>query len=261
MRSAVAGFSQFHDPPGALASARAKLGAQLRLAESLQSGGEWTPSIIDARNNNPVTQTDADRRTAVGASANGLATMVFDGSDVHVWPLISANNATAKLGFWIWYKPATVAGVQRLITVMAVAGASENKLALYANGSTLVGEFYIPGTGGAAGRFFTSAASTLTAGAWHSIYWRYNSSLGGDANVALWVNAVSKSLTPANLGAGGTLTTLTAPTGSFVIGGNNNSDTPTQPIANGGEMRDPATFLDDLNQAEIEAWDRFERAA
>lgn len=236
-----------------------KVVSWLRLASSSQSGGEWTPSIVDVINaGNPVTQTDTDRRTAVGASANGLPTMVFDGSDVHVWPLSnSINNMTTKIGYWWWYKPATVTGTQRQLTVASTGGASLNKIQTYASGATWRTEIYISGNNGRVG---TTPAATLTAGAWHALYLQYDSSRGGDANLVKYINGVAQSLTMVDQGAGGTLTVLQQPTGNMIIGGFNDSDTPTNPIVNLGEWG-PNVFIfnDNLTAAEIAAILAFER--
>lgn len=217
-----------------LASALAKCSAVLDLRASLQSGGEWTPSIVDSRNSNPVTQTDADRRAAVGAAANGLPTAVFDGTDVHVWPLIAAINSATVQSFLFFYKPATVSGVQRLLTIgLATGGASAEQFQLYANNDTIRAELYATNS---TGRVLTSGAATLTAGAWHAICPQYDSAVGGDGCYSLHVNAAAKSLSGTNIGAGATLGTRPTPTGNALIGGFNNQDAVTQPIANGGEI-------------------------
>lgn len=231
-----------------------KLTAWLRLRASSQASGEWT-SIVDVLNpGNPVTQTDADRRAAVGADANGLPTMVFDGSDVHSWAITAANNNRSAIGWWLQYKPATITGVQRLLHINA-GGA---QIQFYQNGSVLTAECY---TNGAAGRFGSTASGTLTAAAWHRIYLRYKNQ-GDDTSLAIYVNAVAKTLTYGNLGGGAALALLNATSGSMLIGGASDSDTPTQPIANGGQLG-PDTYVlqDDLSAAEITALDAFDRAA
>jgi hypothetical protein len=228
-----------------------KVSGWLRLAASQQSGGEWTPSIVDVLNpGSPMVQTGVNRRAAVGVSANGLPTMLFDGTDIHLWPQAPALSSTTKVGLWFWYKPATVAGVQRLwACVNGQLGCSTERLQFYANGSTLRCEAYITN---ANGRTFDTSAATLTAGAWHAIYLQYDSSRGGDANLAIFVGGVSKALTPTNIGAGGTLTVLQAATGSASVGGVVDSDTPVQPIVNGGEIGpNIIPFNDNLTAPEI----------
>lgn len=205
----------------------------LRLAVSQQSGGKWTPSIIDVANSgSPMVQTVAVRQTSVGASLNGLPTMVFSGTNVHLWPQSPAHSATTKVGIWLWYKPATVAGIQRLYTVAAgVSGSATNRLQLYATGDKLQCECYISGVDG---RFGTTPAATLVAGAQHPIYLQYDSSRGGDPNLQIWVNGVSQTLVFGNLGAGGALAALPAASGNALVGGGTDSDTPANPIVVGG---------------------------
>jgi hypothetical protein len=226
----------------------------LRLDASLESGGEWE-EISDVLNGaSPVTQGDSDRRSAVGTSANGYPTAVFDGTDVHVWPLTAANNGTTKLGFWIWFKPASVASVQHLVSIVSPT-ASAQKLDIYANNAQVFCECYISGTAGRFGR----TGNVLSAGAWRAIYVQYDSNRGGDANLAIFIGGVSQSLTYGNLGAGGTLTTLPVVTGNALIGGLTNSDTPSQPIANGGEIGPNLfAFSDNLTAAQIAALLLFE---
>ena len=231
----------------------------LRLAASVQSGGEWT-SLVDVLNSNPAVQADADRRCAVGSSANGLSTMVFDGSDMYQWPLSATiNNMTAKLGFWLWFKPATVASVQRLVNITIATGAAATleKLSLYANNRTLVCEVYATN---ATGRVFTTTTNVLTAGVWTAIYMQYDSSRGGDANYALFTDGVSRANNGANIGAGATLGALQAPTGNALLGSFNNSDTPTQAIDTGGEFGpNPAiSFNENLTAQQIAGFLAFE---
>lgn len=226
------------------------LSGWLSLAQSSQSGGEWTPSIVDMLNaGSPMVQTDTDRRAAVGASANGFPTMVFDGSDVHLWPLDPAHSSTTKVGIWFWYKPATVAGIQRLYSVASgVAGATNNRLQLYGFNAALNCEAYASGN---IGRFGTTP-NVLVAGAWHAVYLQYDSSRGGDANLAIFVGGVSQVLTNGNVGAGAALATLPTSAGSALVGGATDSDTPTQPIANGGQIGPNIfAFNDNLTAAEI----------
>ena len=162
--------------------------------------------------------------------------MVFDGSDVHVWPLAAGtNNRTDTLGFWIWFKPATAASVQRLLNITIATGAAVTfeKLSLYANNRTLVCEAYITN---ATGRVATTATNVLTAGTWTSIYLQYDSSRGGDANLAMYTDGTSRSLNYANIGVGGTLGALQSPTGNCLIGGFSNVDATVQGIDTNGEL-------------------------
>lgn len=231
----------------------------LRLAASDQSGGEWTPSIVDVLNaGSPMVQTDVDRRAAVGSSANGLPTMVFDGSDVHLWPQSPAISATTKQGIWLWYKPGTAVGQQMLLTCASNGslGSDNRRLTLFGLNAALNVEAYITDT---AGRSF-SMASVLAAGVWIAIYVQYDSSRGGDANMAVYLNGVLQSPTVSDIGVGGTLTTLQAASGSATVGANNDSDTPVVPIANGGQIGPNIfAFNDNLSLDEIAALMKFER--
>jgi hypothetical protein len=230
----------------------AALSGWLRLTSSGQSAGEWTPSIVDIINpGSPMVQTDVDRRAAVGTSSNGYPTMVFDGTDVHLWPQSPAHSSTTKVGIWLWYKPATVSGLQVLYAVSNnIAGSTTARLSMYAQGTDVVVSAMITNANGRQGN--TSVAGALAAGAWHAMYLQYDSSRGGDANLALFINGVSKALTYFDIGAGGTLGALQAASGSATIGGASDSDTPTIPIANGGEIGPNIfAFNDNLTASQI----------
>lgn len=230
-----------------------KVSAWLRLAASTISSGEYD-AVVDVLNSNPTNQADADRKPAAATAANGLPVMTFDGSDVLVWPITAQNYITTKLGYWLWYKPATVAGQQTLLKP-PLSGANVN---LYGSGSQIQVEIYM--TPGSTGRFANCAALSLTAGAWHSIYMQYDSSRGGDANVVFYVNGVLKAMTYGNLGAGEALGVLPSASGSMTIGGGSNSDTPSAPIANGGQIGPNLyVFNDNLTASEIAALHDFER--
>lgn len=235
-----------------------KVSGWLRLAASSQSGGEWT-SLTDVLNSNPAVQADADRKCAVGSSANGLPTMVFDATDMYQWPLnATINNRTDKQGYWLWFQPNGVSGVQRILNATIAAGAAVTfeKFSLYANNRTLVCEVYLTN---ANGRAFTTTTNVLTSGTWTSIYLQYDSSRGGDANYALYTDGVLRSNNIINIGAGGTLGALQQPTGHILIGAFNNSDTPTQPITDEGELGPNLfAFNDNLTTGEIAAFQAFE---
>jgi hypothetical protein len=214
----------------------------LRLADSTQSGGEWT-SIVDVLNpGSPMVQTDVDRRAAVGASANGLPTMVFDATDVHLWPVSPAHSSTTKVGIWLWYKPATIVGTQFLYNVQnAVAGSATRRLAIFQNGATLQFTAYLDNFNGRSG----ATGAILSAGVFAAHYFQYDSSRGGDANIAIFSGGVAQSLAYSNDGAGGVLGALQAASGSAVIGGSTDSDTPSNPIANGGQLGPNGYAFDD----------------
>lgn len=233
-----------------------KVSGWLRLAASTASGGKW-PTVVDVLNSgSPMTQAVSGRQTAVGASTNSLPTMVFNGANVHLWQQSPAHSSTTKVGIWLWYNPATVVGVQRLYGVIAGQGGSgTNRLQLYALNDKINCECY---ASGADGRFGTTP-SILVAGAWHAIYLQYDSSRGGDPNLAIFVGGASQTLTYGNVGAGATLTTLPAASGSALVGGGTDSDTPTNPIANGGQIGPNGfAFNDNLTAAEIARFLAFE---
>lgn len=227
-----------------------KIAGWLRLQTSTPVSGEW-PTVVDFLNAAaPMAQTDADRYPAVGASANGLPTMVFDATDVLLWPLSPSRTSTTKVGLWVWYKPATVAGIQ------TIYHDTTKRLTIYANGSTVDVRAFRDNFNG---RIGTSPAATLTAGAWHSIYYPYDFAQTGDDKIKLWVNAVAQSLVYSNDGAGGYGTGLQAASGSACVGAETDSDTPTRPVANLGEIG-PNIFAlsDNLTQEEINNMHAFE---
>lgn len=230
-----------------------------RLAASTQSGGEWT-NIVDVINpSSPITQTDTDRRAAVGITSNDLSTMVFDGSDVHLWPLSPAHNSTTKIGLWFWYKPINATDANYLYAAGETsAPVSAARFTLRQLTSQIEARVFIAADA-STGRSLKTPALTLVGNIWHGIYFQYDSSRGGDANVAIYVNGVNLSLTPANIGAGGTLTTLQAATGSATVGAGSDSDTPTLPLTNGCQMIPGPTFNDNLTQGQIDVLANFEK--
>ncbi len=233
-----------------------KLSGWLRLAVSAPVSGEWD-TVVDVLNaGSPLSTSGGLRKTAVGAAANGLPTMVFDGTDVHLWPVSPAHSATTKVGLWFWYKPATVAGIQYLYAVTnGVAGSSTKRLHLRANAAKIDGVAYIDNFNGRAG----STPNVLVAGSYTAIYLQYDSSRGGDANLAIFIGGAAQTLTYANDGAGGTLGALQAASGSATIGGATDSDTPATPIANNGVIGPNIfAFNDNLTAAEIAAILAFE---
>ncbi len=229
-----------------------KIAGWLRLADSTAAAGEW-PTIVDRLNaGSPLAQTDADRKPAVGAAANGYPTAVFDGTDVMLWPQSPAFASTTKLGLMFWYKPASiVAGFQILyVGVPGIGGVTNRRLDLYQQNGGLQVDAYVSNT---VGRHFATDTTTLTANAWHRIYLQYDSSRGGDANVALFVNSVSKTLTPTALGGGGStsLGALQAAGGSSLVSGQTDSDTPSAPISNGGQLG-PNAYVFNANLTTLE---------
>lgn len=227
-----------------------KVSGWLRLAASTAVSSEW-PTVVDVLNAGSPMTSSGVRIAAVGSSANGLPTMVFDGTDVHLWPLSPAHSSTTKVGIWFDFKPASVAGFQLLYDVEAgvsQGGATASRLRLFTNGTGLVAQAYLTN---ANGRSF-SVASALTNNTWHRIYLQYDSSRGGDANLALFVGGVSLSLTASNIGAGGTLGALQVSAGAALIGGDSDIDAGSNPIANGGQIGPNIfAFNDNLTAGEI----------
>jgi hypothetical protein len=232
-----------------------KLSGWLRLAASTAVASEW-PTVVDVLNAGSPMTSSGVRVAAVGAAANGLPTAVFDGTDVHLWPQSPAHSATTKVGLWFWYKPATVAGFQTLYSVSSgVAGSTTKRLWLRTNAAKIEGSGYIDNFNGRNG----ATPNVLTAGAYSAIYLQYDSSRGGDANIAIFVGGVAQTLTYTNDGAGGTLGALPAASGSATIGGAADSDTPSFPIANNGVIGPNIfAFNDNLTAAEIAAILAFE---
>jgi hypothetical protein len=230
-----------------------KVSGWLRLAVSDQSGGEWTPNIVDVLNSNPAVQTDTDRRAAVGASGNGFPTMVFDGTDVHRWPLSATiNNMTTKLGFWFWYKPSSVTGVQTLINIAIATGGGigSNKIEIFNNTTRIGSNVYVTNVTGRQGH---TPLLSIAIGVWYAVYVQYDSSRGGDPNLVIFIDGVSQTLSFVNIGAGATLDVLQSPTGNALIGGTtDDDDTPGGPLANLAEIG-PNIFVfnDNLTAGEI----------
>lgn len=189
-----------------------------RLAASTAVTGEW-PTVVDVLN--PGFPLTSGAIPAVGTSANGLPTGVWDGSDVWVVTAASPSfSSTTKWGLWFWIKPASFASIQLLLReISGVSGMTLDRfeLSVLTDGSIRI-ETYITNTNGRRG---ITAASLLTVGTWTAVYLQYDSSRGGDANVAVFTGGVSRSLSMSNLGTGGTLTTLQALTGTPLFGGNN----------------------------------------
>lgn len=231
--------------------AAGKVSGWLRLAASTAVSSEW-PTVVDALNAAaPMAQTDADRLPAVGAAANGLPTMVYDATDVMLWPLSPAHTSTTKLGYWFWYKPATTVGLQ---TIMHC---TTKRVTIYANSAVIQGRAYRDAFNG---RMADTPASTIVAGVWTAIYFAYDFSQTGDDKIKIWLDGVQQSLTYSNDGAGGYGTGLQAASGSACVGAETDSDTPTRPIANGGLLGPNIfAFNDNLTQAEIDNLYAFER--
>ena len=193
----------------------AALRGWIDLSASSQSGGEWT-QFLDVKNNNPGA-INAARRPAVAAANNGLPVASFVTNDAVAVPLVAGiNNQTDRLGWAFWVKVGNLAGFNTLLSISSGTGAaSAAKIQLFLNGSNAITvDAYISG---ANGRRFTSTA-TVAEDSWTWLRLRYDSSLGGDANVATFINGAAATGTYSNLGSGGTLTTLPTTTGNLIIG-------------------------------------------
>jgi hypothetical protein len=242
---------------GTLTVSASKMAGWLRLAASQQSGGEWTPSIVDVLNaGSPVVQTDVDRRAAVGASANGLPTMVFDSpGDVHLWPVSPSQTATSKWGLLIWFKPASVGSSQTLYD--ARNNGSNRRFILQALNATVAGFVYSDNFNARKG----VTPNVLSAGVWCCIYIKFDGSLTGDARLAIFIDGVAQTLTYSDGdGVGAVMpSALRAAAGNALLGAASDADSPSTPIANGGQIG-PNTipFLDSLIAAEIAAFQGFE---
>jgi len=204
-----------------------------------------------------MVQTVVGRRSAVGASANGRPTMVFNGSNVHLWPASPALISLTKFGVWFWVKfsaAAVTSGGALLSHIAGLGGATLSRFSIGANngsGTTNTqSAAYITNT---TGRSFGSPYSGITSAVWYAFYLQYDSSRGGDPNVALFTGGLNLGWGPPtiNIGAGGTLTTLQASNGSILVGGQSDADAPASALGNGAEMIPPVTFNDNLTAAEI----------
>jgi hypothetical protein len=212
---------------GGITTSPSKVTALLSLEASAQSGGEWT-NWVDLLNNNPGTS-NAARRPAVGAAANGLPIAIFSTNDCVSVPLIPNNNQTTKVGWAFWLKPSNFPNTTCLMTIgSGTGGASALKHRLLATpGRNLRIDAFISGSNG---RQFIATAS-LPLSVWSWVRLRYDSSLGGDANLAVYLNdTIVSAGTWSNIGAGGTLGTLPVVTGNLLIGNVFNDVTPSSPL-------------------------------
>jgi hypothetical protein len=229
----------------------------LDLSASSPDGGTWA-TVVDVLNaGSPMVQPVPGRRSSVGASANGVPTMVFSGANVHLLPASPSAVSTTKIGLWFWVRfsaAAITAGGTLISHLNGAGGSTLSRLDLSLQNSggastNLAIQTYITNT---AGRRLYTPFSGVTHSVWYAMYLQYDSSRGGDPNVVFFQNGVAQSFSVLqNIGAGGTLTTLQAANGSLVIGAGNDSDTPTSPLGNGTEFVPPVVFNDNLTPAEI----------
>jgi hypothetical protein len=242
---------------GTLTVSASKMSGWLRLAASQQSGGEWTPSIIDVLNaGSPVVQTDVDRRAAVGASANGLPTMVFDTpGDVHLWPVSPAQTSTSKWGLLFWFKPASVAATQAIY--VCINAGTNRRFQVQILNATVAGFVYSDNFNARKG----VTPNVLSVGVWCCIYVKFDGSLTGDARLAIFIDGVAQTLTYSDGDGVGAImpATLRTAAGNALLGGGSDADTPVTPVTNGGQLGpNIIPFLDSLIAAEIAAFQGFE---
>jgi hypothetical protein len=216
-----------------------------RLAASTPVSGEYS-SVTEVLGGTAIVQTDADRNPAAATAANGLPVATFDGSDVWLQTLESGNNGTDKWWLFFWIKPADFGATQQLYTATASGlsgsasvsrvrvdlAATSGKVSLYIFSSTFSGRNYL-------------TAGNLTAAAWNCGYIQYDNSKtnecdttgsDADAKVRIAIGTTFQALTPSDFGSGGVPTQLASATGSVVLGGANDSDTPVSPLRNGGQL-------------------------
>lgn len=213
-----------------------KVVAFLAPALASDAGSGQAFSLPDALANNPAVQSTDARKVAVGSASNGRPIVTFaGGNDVLSWPQTALNNSTTKTGFLAWIKPAAVIGVQYLCLAEISASGNcmnANKFALYLTGNQLRVECNITN---ANGRFFTTSAATIVAGAWQLAGFTYDSSQSGEANICKMLAGGAYVASPGgNLGAGGTIAAFQATTGNFLLGNSRNDGTPASPYT--GDM-------------------------
>lgn len=209
---------------GALASALRKCTAILDLNASTPVSGEWT-SLVDIKNSNPAASTGV-RAFAVG-SANGQATAVSDGTDVAAWPIAASNSPTTKRWVAFWMKPGSNITTRQRLMHWGPAAASANQLFLDIQGGHVSHSVY---NGAFTGRAFESTGG-ITASAWQFFRFAFDSTQATEVlQVRQYIDEVEIALAGANIGAGGALIALPSVTGSALIGGSTDSDTPSNPM-------------------------------
>lgn len=218
-----------------------------RLAISTPVSSEY-PSVTEAFGGSAIAQTDADRKPVAATSANSLPVATFDGTDVWLQTLETGNNGTAKWWTALRVKPADFGGSQALHYIMGAGAsglASSNRTRLFLNSATGVPVFDILTSAAAInGRRYT-AGTALTAAVWNHLYVQWDNTrtaecdtdgLTEDAKLRLFLGNTALALTASDMGTGGTPSALLSATGSAIIGGSNDSDTPVAPLRNGGQL-------------------------
>lgn len=177
-------------------------------------------SVTDQLNTNPMTQVDTDRQP----TGNADGSMAFSNKSL-VLPMHASNNSVTGLGFAGWFVQPINLDEHWIVGIPNPGGTSNWKFSVAITTSRrLVFSFF---TDGANGRSFTTAVNKMpAAGTPFWCDWFYDSTLGGDANLTLFINETTglTSGSWANLGTGGTGTTLNVVTGNYFIGNFANSD-------------------------------------
>ena len=238
----VAGGSAAFDPRDS-----GKIQRWYRLAASTPVSSEYE-TVAEYLGGTAISQTDADRKPAAATAANGLPVATFDGTDVWLQTLESGNDGTAKWWTALRVKPADFGGSQALHYIMGAGAsglASSNRTRLFLNSATGVPVFDILTSAAAInGRRYT-AGTALTAAVWSHLYVQWDNTrtaecdtdgLTEDAKLRLFLGNTALALTASDMGTGGTPAALLSATGSAIIGGSNDSDTPVAPLRNGGQL-------------------------
>lgn len=179
---------------------------------------------------NPAVQSTPSRQ----GTASSDFSITFDGGDDYALAIDAANFSRDALEVCLWYKPASVAGIQTLFAIRSIGnpdGASANAFDIRANGTGLQFDLWHDGTNGRR----LSLSSVLTANVSVMITAAWNGALGTEAaRQCISINGVIVGGgTYANIGTGGLTTQLTAATGNINIGSRSGV---SLPIAAGGKL-------------------------
>jgi hypothetical protein len=191
------------------------LAAWLRLSGATLVSGDVS-SIPDEFSANPATQTTAAARPTAENSANGLPCMRYAGTDLISWPLVANNNSVNQWGFGGWFKPDAVANARMIFFAYAAGGAtSAHRMQLFFNVTQVAWQVYI---NNAAGRSGLTSMGLLSTG-WQFVTFEYDKDGATEADqVVITINGTVCASPGSNIGVGGTLGALTAPTGFAFIG-------------------------------------------
>jgi hypothetical protein len=233
-----------------------------RLAASTPVSSEYE-TVEEVLGGTDLSQTDADRKPAAATAANGLPVATFDGTDVWMQTLESGNNGTAKWWMLMWVNPADLGALQRLYNCTlgglgGSASATRMRISLNATTGRVSTDIFVSGNNG---RNYVATSDGVSAAAWTAVYVQFDSSKTSEADgdgdsadskfrVALGTTFVG--LTASDIGTGGAVSALLAATGTCEIAAVSNSDTPTSPLRNGGQLGPNLFFGDEpLTEAEL----------